>query len=335
MRAYRFDRFGFEHLQLEEVDAPMPGPGQVLVQVRALSLNFRDVLVVTGLYNPRLALPAVPISDAAGEVLAVGKGVTELRAGDRVMTHFITGWQDGPFHGEYVGTTLGTPGPGVAAEQVVLPAGGVVPMPEGWSFAAAATLPIAALTAWSALVTEGHVVAGQHVLTLGTGGVSIFALQLGKALGARVIVTSSSAAKLERARELGADAGIDYRTHSEWDKKVRELTGGAGADLVVENGGAATLTRSLRAVRPGGVIAMLGALTGLRAEIDIAPILMKRVRVAGIMVDSRAAFLALVKFLEQHRVEPVIDARFPFDRLPAALRHMQAGRHFGKIVVEV
>jgi NADPH:quinone reductase-like Zn-dependent oxidoreductase len=277
----------------------------------------------------------VPVSDGAGVVTAVAPGVTEWKVGDRVMSHFVAGWQDGPFCREYIATTLGSPGPGLATEEVVLPANALLAMPRGLDFAPAATLPIAALTAWSALVTEGSVSSGQTVLTLGTGGVSIFALQIAKALGARVILTSSSDEKLARGRALGADAGVNYAVRPDWDKEVLELTSGTGADLVVENGGIGTLGRSLKAVRPGGTIALLGALTGLKGEVDIGPILMKRVKVAGIMVDCRAAFADMVCFVEKHQIEPVIDARFSFDELDSALRHMQAGKHFGKIVVEI
>ena len=335
MRFYDFAEFGLEQLTLREGAAPEPGPGEVRVRLQALSLNYRDVLIVKGLYNPRLALPAIPLSDGAGVVSAVGEGVTEWREGDRVMSHFVAGWQSGPFRAEYVGTTLGTPGPGLAAEEVVLPADAVVAIPTGWDTAHAATLPIAALTAWSALVTVGTVQPGDTVLTLGTGGVSIFALQLGNALGARVLVTSSSDDKLARASALGASAGINYRDEPRWDKAVRDLTDGAGVDLVVENGGAGTLSQSLRSVRGGGTIAMLGALTGLRAEIDIAPLVMRRITVAGVMVDSRQAFGAMVDFLQQHPIEPVIGARFAFDQLPDALRHLEQGAHFGKVVIDL
>lgn len=334
MRAYRFSQFGLENLKLETLDDPRPGPGEILLDVKAVSLNYRDLMVVKGWYNPKLPLPAVPLSDGAGLVAAVGPDVTRFRPGDCVVSHFISGWIDGPFQAEYVGTTLGLPGPGLAAEQVLLPAAAVVPIPPDYDFQQAATLPIAALTAWSALVTEGRVRAGQTVLTLGTGGVSMFAVQFAKALGAKVIVTSSSDEKLARAKEAGADHGINYRANPDWEKEVLKLTERRGADLVVENGGAATLTRSLRAVRAGGVIAMLGALTGLQDRVDLAPVLMKRIHVAGIMVDSRAAFEAMNVFIEKHRLTPIIDRVFPFERLPEALRLMEAGGHFGKLVVE-
>jgi NADPH:quinone reductase-like Zn-dependent oxidoreductase len=335
MRAYRFDAFGIENLKLKEVTDPVPSPGEVRLNVAALSLNFRDVLVVRGLYNPKLKLPATPISDGAGTISAVGEGVESLRPGDRVMSHFISGWLDGPFRQEYVATTLGLPFDGLAAEQVVLPAHAVLPIPDGYDFAQAATLPIAALTAWSALRTVTHVERGQTVLTLGTGGVSIFALQLAKAMGAQVIITSSSDEKLERARALGAIHTINYAKTPNWERAVLEFTDGHGAHVTVENVGAATLNQSLRATRAGGTIALLGALKNLEGDVNTGMILMKRLRICGIMVDSRAAFADLCRFLTERKIEPVISARFRFEQLPEAFRHMESGEHFGKIVVDV
>jgi NADPH:quinone reductase-like Zn-dependent oxidoreductase len=335
MRAYRFAKFGLEHLKLEELDPPQPGEGEVLVNVKALSLNFRDLLVVKGLYNPKLKLPAIPMSDGAGVVTAVGPGVKRVRAGDQVVSHFVSGWIDGPFRAEYAGTTLGLPRAGLAAEQVVLPADAVLPLPGGYDFTQAATLPIAALTAWSVLATEGHLEPSQTVLTLGTGGVSIFALQFAKAMDAEVIITSRSDAKLEHARHVGADYTINYEAHPDWDQQVLELTDGVGADITVETGGAATLSQSLKGTRAGGIVGMLGALTGLRAEVDIAPVLMKRLHIAGILVDSRAAFEQMNRFIETHAIHPIIDRVYPFDQLPDAFQLMESGGHFGKIVVEM
>jgi len=355
MQYYELSAVGLEHLSRKEGPAPQPGPGEVLVSVRALSLNYRDLLVCKGMYNPKMKLPQVPLSDAAGVIEAVGEGVEGLEPGDEVVSHFISGWIDGPFRAEYLGTTLGSPAAGVAAEQVVLPADAVLPIPEGWSFAEAATLPIAALTAWSALVsleTLGamreeddptdaademslvtmHAQPGGWVLTLGTGGVSIFALQLARAMGSRVIVTSSSDEKLQRARALGADETINYRTTPDWEQRVLQITG-EGVDVTVETAGAGTLERSLRATRAGGRIALLGALTGLKGEISTALVLMKRLTIAGIMVDSRESFEEMLGFLIEQDVRPVIDREFSFDELPDALRWMEAGKHFGKIVV--
>jgi NADPH:quinone reductase-like Zn-dependent oxidoreductase len=335
MRTYRLSAFGLEHLALESAPTPQPGPGEILLDVKYLSLNFRDLMVIQGHYNPRLKLPATPVSDGAGVVAAVGPDVTRVRVGDAVMSHFVAGWLDGPFRQSYTATTLGTPGPGLAAEQVILPADAVVPIPAGYSFAQAATLPIAALTAWSALRTVSNIQAGQTILTLGTGGVSIFALQLAKAIGARVIITSRSDEKLVRARALGADHTINYATTPEWDRRVLEITGGEGVDLTVETAGPGTLDASMKATRAAGTIALLGALTGRQGAVTTGLILMKRLHIAGIMVDSRAAFEAMNRFLVEHRITPVIDHEFDFTELPAALRTMEAGEHFGKIVLRV
>ncbi len=335
MRSYVLTAFGLQNLRLEDRPTPQPGPGEILLNVHATSLNFRDVMVINGWYNPKLRLPAVPLSDAAGVVAAVGPGVTRVQAGDRVMTHFVAAWIDGPVRSEYRDSTLGTPGPGLAAEQAVLPAEAVLPMPAGYDFTQAATLPIAALTAWSTLRSATHIEPGQTVLTLGTGGVSVFVLQLAKRMGARVIITSSSDEKLDRARQLGADELVNYRSRPDWDRRVLELTAGRGADLTVENGGVGTFDASLRATRAGGTIAFLGALTGLKGEVNLGPLLMNRLTVAGIFVDSRRSFENLVAFLTEHPVMPIIDQKFPLEQLPDALRRMEAGRHFGKLVVEI
>jgi NADPH:quinone reductase-like Zn-dependent oxidoreductase len=333
MQTYRFDAFGLEHLKLVDARPQTPGPGEIALDVKAFSLNYRDLLVVKGLYNPKLKLPATPVSDGAGVVSAVGERVTRVQVGDRVMSHFVAGWIDGPFRQEYTATTLGTPGAGLAAQRAILPAEAVVPVPAGYDFEQAATLPIAALTAWSALVTVGNIRPGQTVLTLGTGGVSIFALQLARAFGARVIITSSSDDKLARARQLGAYGTINYRQQPNWEQAVLELTGGEGVDLTVETAGPGTLDQSLRATRAGGTVALLGALTGRQGMVTTGLILMKRLRLVGIMVDSRTAFEVLCSFLVEHRLQPVIDQRFRFEQLPDALRCMEGGHHFGKIVV--
>lgn len=335
MRRYEFASFGLDELRLQEREPPEPGPGEIVLDVEAFSLNYRDLLVVKGSYNPKIKLPATPASDAAGTVSAVGEGVTRVRPGDRVMTHFISDWIDGPFLKRYVASTLGVPGPGVAAERVLLPERACLRVPKGLDAAAASTLPIGALTAWNVLVTEGNVEPGQWVLTLGTGGVSMFALQLGKALGARVIITSSSDEKLERAKGLGADVTINYTANPRWDKAVVEATDGEGADIVLETAGIATMSTSLKAVKAAGLVGVLGGVTGLSGEVNIAPLTMRRLRVHGILVDSRASFEKMVEFLDRHPIEPVIDRKFAFTELPEALRHMESGSHVGKIVVEV
>lgn len=335
-QTWELSAFGLDNLRLQRRAVGPPGPGEVLVDVRALSLNYRDLLVLEGAYNPRLRLPAVPLSDAAGVVIAAGAGVTRVRPQERIVTHFVAGWLDGRFHDEYRGTTLGTPGPGLAAERVVLPADAVLPLPDSLSFEEGATLPIAALTAWSALESvRGATRDGRGrstVLTLGTGGVSVFAVQLAKALGARVMITSSSDEKLARAAALGADLGINYRSRPDWAQAALEATGGAGADVVVETAGG-TLNESLRATRAGGIVALLGVLAGVSVELATTTVLMRRLRIVGIMVDSRAEFERLLAFIVEQQIQPVIDRRFAFSELPAALACMKAAKHFGKIVV--
>lgn len=335
MKRWIFDRFGAEHLAFEDAPPPRPGPGEVVVRLRAASLNYRDLMILSGRYNPRLPLPQTPVSDGAGEVVEVAPDVRDFAPGDRVITHPVMGWEDGRFQRRYSSSTLGGPGPGMAQEQVALPVTSLVRAPNGWSHRDASTLPIAALTAWSALVTEGPVRRGQVVLTLGTGGVSIFALQIARALGAEVIVTSSSWEKLERARRLGAAHGIHRLEDTEWDRSVRRLTGGEGADLIVENGGAGTLSQSLRAVSAGGTVALLGALTGLVAPVALAPAVMRRIRIAGVMTDCRRALRDLVAFVEEQELRPVVDRIYPLAELPAALDFMEREAHFGKIVISI
>ncbi|RMF75091.1 MAG: NAD(P)-dependent alcohol dehydrogenase, partial [Acidobacteria bacterium] len=284
MKAWQLERFGIEGLALRDVPVPHPGPGQVRVRIEAISLNYRDLLVVRGQYNPHFALPAVPVSDGAGTVTAVGDGVEDVAVGDRVMTHFIADWQDGRFEERYLGGTLGLPGPGVAAEEVVLAAHAIVPVPDGWSSEQAATLPIAALTAWCGLLEDGGLEPGGTALCLGTGGVSVFGVQIAAALGARPIVTSSSDAKLARARELGAEFGINYATNPEWDTAVLEATGGLGADVTLEIGGAGTLERSIRATRAGGTISVIGVLAGVETKLSTVTFMMRRQRLQGILV---------------------------------------------------
>ncbi|MGX2039362.1 zinc-dependent alcohol dehydrogenase family protein [Methylocaldum sp. MU1018] len=324
--------FGIDSLVLAERPPPQPGAGQVLLKMRAWSLNYRDLMVVKGSYQPNLRLPMTPLSDGVGEVVGLGEGVTRVKRGERVAGIFMPKWLDGEPTEEKARSALGGGGTGMAAEYVVLDADGVVPVPEHLTDEEAATLPCAAVTAWHALVASGRVEAGNTVLTLGTGGVSLFALQFARLLGARVIVTSSRDEKLARALELGASDGVNYMTTPEWGRRVRELAGGIGVDHVVELGGAGTLTRSLQAVRMGGRISLIGVLSG-RGQVDPTPILMKNVCVQGIFVGSRAMFEAMNETVARHRVRPVVDRVFPFGELREALRHLERGAHFGKIAL--
>jgi NADPH:quinone reductase-like Zn-dependent oxidoreductase len=335
MKAFRLHEFGgADALKLDEIPSPIPGPGQVLIRLRAVSLNYRDLMITKGVYNPKLRLPFVPVSDGAGEVVATGAGVTRCKPGERVVACFMPGWIDGPPDESKARSALGAGEGGLLAEQAVLPEEGLVPIPGHLSFEEAATLPCAGVTAWHALVSSGGLKPGDTVLVQGTGGVSIFALQFARLAGARVIATSSSDAKLERVRDLGASDVINYKTTPDWDKKARELTGGIGVDHIVEVGGAGTLPKSIRAVRIGGCIALIGVLTG-GGEVNPMPILMKSVRVQGIFVGSRAMFEAMNRAISVAGLHPVIDRVFDFEQAPLALKHMESGAHFGKVVIRV
>src|SRR5262245_15801813 len=323
--------FGFDNLKLVDRPDPQPGHGQVLVRMKAWSLNYRDLLVVTGAYNPRMRLPMVPLSDGAGEVAAVGPGVTRFRPGDRVACTFMQKWVAGELTDDIAKSALGGAIGGVLSEQMVFAEEGLDRVPEHLSFEEVSTLPCAALTAWNALVDSGGVKAGDTVLVQGTGGVSIFALQFAKMHGARVIATSSSDAKLKRARDLGASETINYKTTPEWGKAAAAMTG--GIDHIVEVGGAGTMGESLRAVRPGGHVALIGILTGGAATFNPIPILMRAIRVHGIFVGSRAMFQEMNRAIALHAMKPVIDRVFEFDEAAESLKHMQSGAHFGKIVI--
>ena len=325
--------FGLENLKFVDLPDPQPGPGQVLVKMRAASLNFRDLVVIKGGYGPRQTLPRIPVSDGAGEIAAVGAGVRRVKPGDRVMCCFCPTWIDGPVTQEHMDASLGCYVDGVLSEYVVTSADAVLPIPAHLSFEEAATLPCAALTAWNALFVTDHIGPGQTIVVQGTGGVSLFALQFARMAGAQVIATSSSDQKLARARELGASGAINYKTTPDWEKEVRKLTGGRGADHIVEVGGAGTLNRSLACVRMGGTVAMIGVLAGASADIRTTLILFKSARVQGIFVGSRAMLEDMNRAISAHGLHPVVDRAFPFAEAPAALRHLESGSHFGKVVI--
>ena len=335
MKAYQIvGSFGLENLKLVELPDPQPGPGQVLVRMRAASLNYRDLVVIKGGYGPRQTLPRIPLSDGSGEVTAVGVGVSRVKAGDRVVGCFAPTWIEGPPTQEKMDSSLGCYVDGLLAEYALLNAESVLPVPAHLSFEEAATLPCAGVTAWHALFVGDHVQPGATVVVQGTGGVSLFALQFARMAGARVIVTSSSDQKLARARELGASGGINYKTTPEWEKEVRRQTDGRGADHIVEVGGAGTLNRSLACVRMGGTISMIGVLAGASAEVRTTMILFRAVRIQGIFVGSRAMFEEMNRAISAHSLRPVVDRVFPFGEAPAALRHLESGSHFGKVVVQ-
>jgi NADPH:quinone reductase-like Zn-dependent oxidoreductase len=324
---------GLDRLEVTEMEDPgAPGPGEIRVRVHASSLNFHDYGVVTGILRPKDGL--IPMADGAGVVEAVGDGVTEFAPGDNVVSTFFPTWQDGP---PPVGDFRTVPGDGVdgyAREVVVRPATWFTRAPRGYSHAQAATLTTAGATAWRALVVDGGIKAGSVVLTMGTGGVSIFALQLAKRMGAIVIATSSSDEKLERLKAMGADHTINYRTHEDWGERARAWTGGRGVDHVIEIGGPGTLPQSIEAVAVGGHIALIGVLTGRGGDIPTAKLMAKQARLQGLIVGSRRSQADFVRALEATGIEPVIDRSFALDDIAAAFRHEESGRHFGKICLE-
>ena len=323
-------------LHLAEVAPPQPTANEVLVRVRAVSLNYRDLTTLDAQRPGNLPPPLVPCSDGAGEVIGIGEGVTRFRVGDRVAGIFFRDWLSGPFELRQHKAALGGSVHGMLREFVTLTEHSLVPAPQHLSFEEAATLPCAAVTAWQALFTRGSLRAGETVLVLGTGGVSVFALQLATAAGARVIVTSSSDAKLEYARRLGAWATVNYRTTPEWDAEVWRLTEKRGVNHVVEVGGPGTLGKSMNSVAASGQIALIGVLTGFGApDASLFPIVARNVRLDGIYVGSRADFEALNTFLAAHQIHPVIDCVFPFARAREAFAHLRSAAHFGKIVISI
>ena len=334
MKAWRITSFGIDNLSLDELPKPQPGPGQILVAIHAVSLNFRDLSVVKGTYNPKLKMPRIPCSDGAGVVEAVGDGVTSVKPGDKVAGIFMQNWLDGPPAAAKQKGALGGDIDGMLAEYVVLHESGVVPLPAHLTYEEAATLPCAGVTAWNAVVNAGEVRPGQTILIQGTGGVSIFALQFGKALGARVLGTSGSDEKLERAKSLGLDASTNYKKSPDWEKWAVEQSGD-GVDLVVEVGGSGTLTKSLQAVKTGGTVAQIGVLTGVEQPLGIGPILHKQIRLQGIYVGSRDHFLEMNKAITQLALKPVVDKVFSFQDARKALKTMEEASHFGKIVIQV
>ena len=333
MHAWQISSFGIDSLEFAERPAPEPGPGEVLVRIHAISINYRDLLMVKGLYNPKLKLPRIPCSDGAGEVAAVGDGVTRWRTGDRVAGIFMQNWLDGPLTPAKSKGALGGDIDGMLAEYVVLRDTGLVKLPEHLSYAEAATLPCAAVTAWNALAA-GSLKPGATVLILGTGGVSIFALQLARMMGVRVLGISGSAAKLERARSLGLDAGLNYRETPAWDRWALEQTGGEGVDLVVEVGGMGTLSRSLGAIRMGGVIAQIGVLAGVAEPLPLTLILHKQVRIQGIYAGSRKDFEEMNKAITLNGLRPVAEI-ISWSQAREVMARMEAASHFGKLVLTV
>jgi NADPH:quinone reductase-like Zn-dependent oxidoreductase len=337
VKSYRsLNEFGIDNLKLTEDKIARLGSGEVLVKLHATSLNYRDLLVVKGLYNPKLKKPngVIPLSDGTGEIVELGEGVTRFSKGDRVAGIFMQTWLDGECDQAKAKSALGGTIDGVLTTHKIFRADSLVKLPDHLSFAEGATLPCAAVTAWHALVASGGLKAGDTVLLQGTGGVSIFALQFAKLSGATVIITSSNDQKLERAKKLGADHLINYKKEPDWSKKVLELTDGRGVDHIVEVGGAGTLGKSLHAVRIAGKIALIGVLSGA-GEINPMPILMKNIQVQGIYVGSRAMFEAMNKAITTNNLHPIIDRTFSFSQVKEALQNLESAAHFGKIVIQI
>ncbi|MGO8718670.1 MAG: zinc-dependent alcohol dehydrogenase family protein [Acidobacteriaceae bacterium] len=335
MRAFHISQFGLENLRQIELPTPEPGPGMVLIRVHAASLNYRDLLMVRGRYDPKLQLPRIPLSDGAGEIVAVGTGVTRLQPGDRVVGLFLQHWEDGgPSQAKSRGA-LGGDLDGMLADYVVLPENGVAHFPDHLSYEEAATLPCAALTAWNALFHAAATKPGDTIAIQGTGGVSIFALQFAKLVGARVLGTSSSDEKLRQAKTLGLDEGLNYTQTPDWSGWIKKQTQDEGADLIVEVGGSGTLKESMKAVRVGGTIAQIGVLSGTEEKLSITPILMRQIRLIGIYVGSHTMMRAMNQAIGLSQMRPVVGKVFPISETVGAFQTLEQGRHFGKIVISL
>ena len=325
--------FGFDNLFMATREKPTPKQGQVLLRMKAFSLNYRDILMVEGHYNPRQPLPLIPCSDGVGEVIELGEGVSRVKIGDRVAPNFGPKWISGEPDKEKLRATLGGPLDGVLADFMVIEEESLVVIPEHLTDVEGATLPCAALTAWSALVTHNSVKAGDTILIQGTGGVSLFALSFAQILGAKTIVISSSDEKLERVKGLGADETLNYKSTPDWGKAVKKMTGGRGVEHIVEVGGAETLKQSLKAIGLGGHIALIGVLSGTRSQLDLTSVFMNHVSMQGILVGHREGFEAMNKAISLHQLKPSIDKTFAFEETKAAFEYMKYEQHFGKICI--
>jgi len=337
MRAYPLPKGGAGIDALVKVERPNPKPAyrQVLVKVVACSLNYRDLAIARGTYRLPVREDIIPLSDGAGEVIEIGEGVRRVKVGDKVAGNFFQRWSAGEPGPDTHLSALGGGIDGMLAEYVVLEEEGVVKIPPHLSVEEGATLPCAGVTAWHAMVEHARLIAGNTVLLQGTGGVSIFGLQLAKAMGVKVIITSSSDAKLAHAKKLGADHGINYNSTPDWDKAAMELSAGRGVDCVVEVGGAGTIARSFGSIRVGGRIGLIGGLSGPATELNSAMILAKRANVQGISVGSTQMFDAMNRAITANKIKPVIDKVFGFDEVQTAYKHMASGTHFGKIVIRI
>ena len=335
MRAYEVgSQKGIDSLRLATRPDPAPGPTQAIVKVGASALNHRDLMIMRAGYMGAKPENRIPVSDGAGEVIAVGSEVTHVNPGDRVTGCHFAGWISGPWDPAYFLPDLGNTADGWLAEQVSIPAECLVKIPDSMSFQDACTLPVAALTAWHAIIELGQVKSGDTVLTLGTGGVSVFAVQLASMAGARVAITSSSDAKLEKMRALGADITANYRSNPEWDKEIVEKTGGRGVDIVVETGGFGTLEKSLACCGPNARIGIIGGLAGSAEKLNLFGLIVKNAVLKGITSGSRRMLADVVRAAQVNSLKPVIDKVFPFDEAPAAYRYLEGASHIGKVVID-
>ncbi len=330
MKLIELHNFGDDGFQHTERGTPSPCIGEVVIKVHAASLNFRDFMIAKGLYNPNIELPLVPLSDGAGEVVSVGNDVTEFNVGDRVMSVF---WQDWNENNSNRMVSTGSDAGGVLTEYAVLPKEAILPIPEYMTYQEASTIPCAAVTAWTC-IKAANIGSGDSVLLLGTGGVSILALQILKAMDANVIITSSSNEKLERAKELGADHTINYNENPEWGSEAFSLSNG-GVNLVIEIGGESTFPQTLNALRIGGHISVIGALGGINVELNLMQMVFKNVHVHGITVGSREDHMELNNFMEKHEIHPVIGKTVGIDNVINEIYGMSSGSHFGKIVIDI
>lgn len=323
---------GFDNVGVGTSPALPPRPGEIRVRLRASSLNYHDYAVVSGMWGPQE--PRIPMSDGAGDVVAIGEGVDDFKVGDAVVSTFFPTWLDGSPHVDSFATVPGDGVDGYAREEVTGPATSFTHAPKNWSHAEAATLTTAGLTAWRALFSDDHLKPGETVLVQGTGGVSIFALQFAKMAGANVVATSSSDEKLERLKALGADHVINYRSNLKWGETARDMTGGRGVDHVIDVGGPSTLQQSMAAVRVAGHISIIGILSGVECSLELIPALTKQIRLQGVLVGSRAQQIEMIRAIERNGMHPVIDKSFPLEDIVAAFRHQESNAHIGKICLE-
>jgi NADPH:quinone reductase-like Zn-dependent oxidoreductase len=335
MRVWQINGFSLENLHLVKTLSTTLKNNQVRVKIHACSINYRDLMVVRGQYNPKQSLPLIPLSDCAGEVVAMGDLVSDFKVGDKVCATFSQNWCHGAPTKAVGNATLGSPNNGVLAEECDFYEKGLVHFPPYLSYEEASTLPCAGVTAYNALACQGRFFAGNTVLLQGTGGVSIFALQFAKAMGLRIIIISSSDQKLQKAKALGADELINYSDDKEWHTNVLKLTNSLGVDGVIDVGGAKTIGHSILSCKPSGVVCIIGVLSGSEETMDLRPVLMKNLRLQGIFVGAKTVFLAMNELLIQHKIHPVIDEIFNFEEANKAFSYFESAKHFGKVVIRV